>query len=216
MNSAKEQIEMKPMSESEIINAKIILLTSKETPITAPSGYYRSMPLDQDTFYIQYNICQEVGVLPMDEFIKLVTDELNNNYYKKIIIVLRYNSCVNSGVFVPMIQALRELKHEQGFTIHSLIHKTFSSAIINSIQLKQSLGSILVGSQTGGNVNGYGEVKSFRLPNTPIEVQYSTKYFELIKGYEKDYLYPDIEVEQSFENRLNGVDSEVQTVLNLD
>lgn len=50
----------------------------------------------------------------------------------------------------------------------------------------------------------------------PITVWYSTKYFELIKGYDKDSLYPDILVEQSFENYANGVDKEVEIILEIE
>ena len=71
-----------------------------------------------------------------------------------------------------------------------------------------------MGSQTGGNVNGYGELKSFDWPNSPITVYYSTKYFELIPGYERDSLYPDITVKQTFENYMNGIDAELNTVWN--
>ena len=73
--------------------------------------------------------------------------------------------------------------------------------------------STLIGTATGGNVNGYGEVKTFELKNHPFVVTYSTKYFELIRGYDKDSLYPDVEVKQSLEDYLDGKDTEVEWIL---
>lgn len=70
-----------------------------------------------------------------------------------------------------------------------------------------------MGTPTGGIINHYGELRSFTLKNSPIVVWYSTKYFELVKGYGIDSLYPDIYIEKSIENYLNGVDSEVDMIL---
>ena len=43
-------------------------------------------------------------------------------------------------------------------------------------------------------------------------VYYSTKYFELIKGYEKDSLYPDVEIVQSFDDYNKGIDVEIEFI----
>ena len=47
----------------------------------------------------------------------------------------------------------------------------------------------------------------------PIQVYYSTKYFELIPGYDKDSLYPDQPVAQTYADYVAGGDPEVQAVL---
>lgn len=210
-------LEIKSMNEQEIMGANIVGVVQKVTPITAANGIYRAVQLDKDSFYIQYNSCQEAQDLPMKDFVSSVSDEVKKNNYKKVIIDLRYNSGGDSRIFEPMISELWKLQKEFDFKVYTIIGKsTFSSAIINAIDIKYRLNSTLVGTQTGGNVNGYGEIKSFNLKNMPITVWYSTKYFELIKGYDKDSLYPDIFVEQSFENYANGVDKEVEIILEIE
>ncbi|WP_262493747.1 S41 family peptidase [Niastella koreensis] len=52
---------------------------------------------------------------------------------------------------------------------------TFSSAIMNAIELKRGTNAILVGEPTSGSVNHYGEVRAFRLPHTKIIIGYSTR-----------------------------------------
>lgn len=89
----------------------------------------------------------------------------------------------------------------------------FVYARINAINTVELLNSTLVGTPTGGNVNGYGELKSFNLKNHPMQVWYSTKYFELIKDYQKDSLYPNVGIEHTFENFTNGIDAEVEWIL---
>lgn len=215
-NKNTKNLEIKSMNEEAIQNAKILSVIQKNTPKTIPRGIYSSMLLNNNSYYIQYNSCIEAPDLPMKDFISIVKDDINKNEYNKIIIDLRYNSGGNSSIFEPMISELSKLQKDKHFEVYTIIGKnTFSSAIINAIQINQQLNNKLVGTQTGGNVNGYGELKNFTLKNFPITVYYSTKYFELISGYEKDSLYPDIYIEQNFEDYLNGIDKEVDTILEI-
>lgn len=212
--SPEETLPLKGMNEEEIFAAAILQVERRETPATAARGYYRTLDLGDGAFFLQYNTCQEAEDLPMAEFVELTSDALCAGQYTKVILDLRYNTGGDSRIFEPMIEKLGELKEQQGFQVYVLIGRnTFSSAIINSIQAQEALDAVLVGEQTGGSVNGYGELQSFQLKNTPIQVYYSTKYFELIPGYEKDSLYPDQPVAQAYEDYVAGVDPEVQAIL---
>ncbi len=212
--SPEETLPLKGMNEEEIFAATILQVERRETPATAARGYYRTLDLGDGAFFLQYNTCQEAEDLPMAEFVELTSDALCAGQYTKVILDLRYNTGGDSRIFEPMIKKLGELKEQQGFQAYVLIGRnTFSSAIINSIQAQEALDAVLVGEQTGGSVNGYGELQSFQLKNTPIQVYYSTKYFELIPGYEKDSLYPDQPVAQTYEDYVAGVDPEVQAIL---
>lgn len=207
-------IEMIPLTETALMIAEIDILEGETVAKTWPEGYYRALSLDDDNLLIQYNICAESPDLTMASFTDSIKKELADKNFKTVVIDLRYNTGGNSEVLRPMLNMLKEMKEEKSLEVFTLIGKsTFSSAIINAVQTKDELGSTLVGSATGGNVNGYGEVKTFELKNHPFIVTYSTKYFELIKGYDKDSLYPDVEVEQSLEDYLDGKDTEVEWIL---
>ena len=212
--SPEETLPLKGMNEEEIFAAAILQVERRETPATAARGYYRTLDLGDGAFFLQYNTCQEAEDLPRAEFVELTSDALCAGQYTKVILDLRYNTGGDSRIFEPMIEKLGELKEQQGFQVYVLIGRnTFSSAIINSIQAQEALDAVLVGEQTGGSVNGYGELQSFQLKNTPIQVYYSTKYFELIPGYDKDSLYPDQPVAQTYADYVAGVDPEVQAIL---
>lgn len=214
-NGQKQELTLQAMNEQEIMSAEIIQLETKAVPSTAPvqGSIYRALPLDEQNFFIQYNQCSEAEDLPMKEFTAQVKEALSAGSYSRVIVDLRYNSGGNSAILEPFVAMLKELKKQQDFTVYTLIGgSTFSSAIINAVQLKDRAGGILVGSPTGGTVNHYGEVKRFDLQHHPIVATYSAKYFELIKGYDKDSLYPDIEVTQTLDNYVNGIDAEVESV----
>lgn len=216
-NGDNTSLEIKSIKEKEDTDVKIASVTPENSPKTLIPAFYSAIPLDENCFFIQYNVCQESPELSMKEFVSNVSDEIKGNNYKKVIIDLRYNSGGNSNIFGRMLMELAKLQRKDNFKVYTIIgENTFSSAMINAIQIKEMLNSKLVGTPTGGNVNSYGEVRYFNLKNYPITVSYSTKYFELIEGYEKDSLYPDIYVEQNFENYLNGVDQEVEMILEIE
>lgn len=216
-DSEIEKLSIKPMTYEEIMSANIITKYPEITPQVTVQGLYSAKELTQDAYYIQYNRCQEAEDLSMKDFIEYVREQMQKKSYQKVMIDLRYNSGGNSSIFEPMIEEIRNLQKEQQFKVYVLIGgNTFSSAIINACQLKEETKAVLVGTPTGGNVNAYGETKCFQLPNLPVTVWYSTKYFELIAGYEKDSLYPDIIVSTTFEDYRNGIDREIQTVLELE
>ncbi len=216
-DSEIENFSIKPMTYEEIMSANMLTKYPEKTPEIIIQGLYSAKELTQDVYYIQYNQCQEAEDLSMKDFTKYVGEQIQDKGYQKVIVDLRYNSGGNSSIFEPMIEKIRDLQKKQQFKVYVLIGgNTFSSAIINACQLKEETEAVLVGSPTGGNVNAYGEIKYFQLPNLPVTVWYSTKYFELIAGYEKDSLYPDIIVSTTYEDYRNGIDREIQTILELE
>lgn len=207
--------EIVPLTITTLMNTELEVLEGDTVAKTWPEGYYRALSLDDDNLLIQYNVCAESPELSMATFTDSIKKELSDKNYDTVVLDLRYNSDGNSEILRPMLNMLKAMKEEKSLEIYTLIGKsTFSSAIINAIQTKDELGSTLVGSATGGNVNGYGEVRAFELKNHPFNVTYSTKYFELIKGYDKESLYPDFEVEQTLEDYLDGKDTEIEWILN--
>ncbi len=152
----------------------------------------------------------------MSEFAAAVDGLLAGNGYEKVVVDLRYNSGGDSSVWWPLLDALELRQKEQGFPVYTLIGAdTFSSGIIDALESRERLSATLIGSPTGGSVNGYGELESFTLPHMPITVSYSTKYFELVPGYEGSSLVPDILVETTLADYLAGRDTVVEAVLEM-
>ena len=176
--------------------------------------YYWSKKLNDETYYIQYNVCAEDDSLKMSDFKKIIASDIKDNNFKKVIIDLRYNGGGNSRIIEPLYDELSKLKADLKFQVYILIgNRTFSSALLNAYDGSKQLGATLVGEPTGGNLNHYGEVKTFNLPYSGFTITYCTKYFENVKGYDKDALYPDIKSSIKLDDYINGVDTVVQTVI---
>jgi len=213
-DGTEKSFEVNPLTERGILTAELEIFEGATYAKTWQEGIYRALSVDADTLFIQYNACEESPELSMSDFTESIKKELNTNAYKTLILDLRYNGGGNSELIRPMIDMLKEAKTSHAFSVYTLIGKsTMSSAIINAIQFKDELDATLVGNPTGGNVNHFGELQFLELPNTKIAVSYSTKYFELITGYDKDSLYPDVEITQTYDDYLAGKDTAVEWVL---
>ncbi|MFT5052210.1 MAG: hypothetical protein ACI8QZ_003642 [Chlamydiales bacterium] len=63
----------------------------------------------------------------------------------------------------------------------------------------------LIGEATGGKPDSYGELRSFRLPNSGLSVSCSTKYFRLLEE-DPPAMQSDVLVEIASEDPFSGTD----------
>ena len=188
-------------------------------PVTAATDdLYWSTALDDDTYYIQYNACQEDPELPMETFADQVQTDLDAGDYSRLLVDLRNNGGGSDGVIWPLLAVLRQ-EMDSGVQVVGLIGEaTFSSAVINAVEL-QEMGAVLVGEPASGSVDHFGSVGTFSLPNSGVRVGVSTKYIDLgtlldaDAGRTVESLEPDITVPQTLADTLAGRDTAVEWLL---
>jgi hypothetical protein len=148
--------------------------------------------------YIAYNQCREDPDRPMAEFAGEVERLFEKARIDQVVVDLRRNGGGDSRVLRPLIRILRESEGSRELYVF-IGEGTYSSALLNAIELEQQAGATLVGSPSGGRPNHYGEVRDLELPNLGATVRYSTKHFQMYQGEEgeQDALYPDIEAPYS-------------------
>lgn len=177
---------------------------------------------EDDILYFQYNRCwsrelekkyrgkADSSLPSFDKISKEIINFLKKNNINKFVIDLRNNSGGSSLQGTQFAKKIKELDLDTD--IYVIIgNRTFSSAIINAIDFKEYCNATLIGEPTRGKPNHYGEVKKFALPNTKINISYSTKYFTI---YDKDTdsLYPDIKVIQTYSDFINGIDVVMESI----
>lgn len=184
---------------------------------TAATAYdksrnYFGLPLDAQNYYIQYNVCMQDESLSMQDFAAQVQEQLQAGDYSRIILDLRNNGGGSDGVIWPLLMLLRH-QLDLGTQAVALIGEaTFSSAIINAIEL-QEMGIPLIGEPTSGSVDHFGAVNRTALPESGVAVGVSTKYislssmFDAAVPYQTSVLTPDVEVTQTTADYLAGKDS---------
>ncbi len=212
------------LSSEKLAPDYIVSLSMKQAalPVTSydKSKSYKSLPLNDKTFYIQYNVCREDKEILMKDFAAQVKNDLSNGEYNKILLDLRNNGGGSDGVIMPLLSVLTDEIRQKETKLYCLIGEaTYSSAVINAVMVKEA-GGILVGSPTSGSVNHFGSVNSFTLPHSGFKVSFSSKFINLseileaAKGYGIESLRPDAFVEQTIDDYLAGVDTTVDYLVN--
>ena len=197
----------------------ISVLDSSEivTPLylKRPSEYYWFEYLeDSHTLYFQYNACTNMDTLPLLDFCETMFAYVESHSVQKLIFDVRNNGGGNSQVAEPFILRIKEhsILNQKGHLFVIVGRQTFSSAILNALQLRNETNALIAGEPTGGKPNHFGEVRGFNLPHSGIEITYSTKYFTTAKE-DTPSLMPDIDVKIQASDYFSGRDPVLEAIL---
>jgi C-terminal processing protease CtpA/Prc len=91
--------------------------------------------------------------------------------------------------------------------------KTSSEAVINAVDFMKYAGVVVVGEESGGRPNHFGEVRRFVLPESGLIVSHSTRYFALMEE-DLPAISPDIDAPETYEQYIEGVDPALEAVRN--
>jgi len=180
---------------------------------TNNKNYWYIYDEKSSVIYFNYQSCIE----DKNESFKVFNDRLFRTIEEvkpgRIVIDLRFNSGGNSGLFGPFMAKIKKSELNKKGRIYVLIgRKVMSSAVMNAIELKRTTNAIFIGEQTGGNVNHFGELKSFILPYSKIRVTYSTKYWENWENHEGSFK-PDIETANSLTDFIGANDRALERAI---
>jgi len=139
--------------------------------------WYEYLP-ESRTLYFQFRRCREMEDRPFAKFNSEMFAFIDKHEVKRLVLDLRHNSGGDSSLLNPFIERLAGHRLNQEKNLYVILgRRTFSSAVLNALELKQKTTAVFVGEPTSGSPNHYGEVEAFILPNSHIRVEYSTKYF---------------------------------------
>ncbi len=169
---------------------------------------------NQKTMYVLYNSCRIIQGCPFKDFVNEVFEHVDSHPVERLIVDLRNNGGGNSAIFFPFLQELkqREDLNQKGKLFVILGRRTFSSAVLNALHLKNQTQALFFGEPTGGRPNHYGEIRNIMLKHSRIQVSYSTKYFTHSQQ-DTDSLHPDFIVEISISDYLNRKDPVLEQIL---
>lgn len=170
-------------------------------------SYWYTCFEDLNAFYFQYNDCTERDDLNISEIVRSIKD----GNFQNIIIDLRNNRGGDSDVLSPLVRFLKESKGI--YKVFVLVGiDTYSSGIINLLELCTIDDVVSIGEIPHGNPTHYGEVVSFVLSNSKLKVFLSSKIFRF-KGYRLGESFkPTFVVNTKIQDILNGRDIQMEFV----
>lgn len=157
------------------------------------------------------------GQFLVQGFVSEVLEAVELTLAERLIIDLRNNSGGNSSVLSNQMERLASHPRlaQPGSIIALIGPVTYSSGMMNAHQLRENAHATLVGEPTGGKPNSYGEVRTFRLPNSGLSVSYSTKYFRMLEE-DPPSVEPDVLVELESGAHFGGQDPVLRRALKLE
>jgi len=176
--------------------------------------WYNYLP-DSQAIYIQYNRCQDDPKQPFADFVKEMFAFADAHALQRVIVDLRFNSGGNSNVIKPLEQGLQSRSALHGHIFALIGPQTFSSGLIAALDFRDDLHAVLIGEPAGEKPNHYGEVRTFALPYSQVEVQYSTKYHRPLQKTDPLIFDPDISVTRALADMLAGRDPVLDAALKL-
>lgn len=172
-------------------------------------------------YFIQYNKCvskETIEKYGNKEFayrypsfkkfeVKILQTLKSNSNIDKVIFDMRFNQGGSSYLAENLIKEIANNKNinQKGKLFVAVGSKTFSSAIFNTHDFIKNTYATIIGEQTGGKPNHYGNIKKFTLPYSKITITYSTEYYQLNDKNEKT-ITPDVLLERTYQDYKNGID----------
>ena len=191
------------------------LSTLKELPLyrqrQGEQFWFISLP-DSQTLYVNLRGYPETNTFRRiaDDLLKVVDASLP----KRLVIDVRQNT---GGDFNKGRYLLSGLKKREAFRHRGSVYvitgrATQSAAMVNALDFRKELNAVLVGEPTGGRPNSYSENDAFRLPNSNLEVSYSTRYYKF-QDTDTPAVMPDKIIEPSWDSYPSGRDPVMEWIL---
>lgn len=232
--------KISPLPGNSLKSMKTLINGYKNLP-SPPEGASRFLPYwssyleDIKVLYIKYSACfdglfaREWGFpnwnefLPFDDFIEDIISRINTKEVDKLVLDLRGNVGGNMDFTERLFISLnnrtnwkRSLDSSNRFFIIT-DNRIYSCGVATCIYLKSYTKGTFVGEATGGNVRIFSITPkdTFYLRNTRLQAACSSAETRLCQTSIIGNFHPDIEIQSSFEDYLNGTDRFFDYIINL-
>jgi C-terminal processing protease CtpA/Prc len=153
----------------------------------------------------------------LEDNVKKLFQMVDANPVKKLDIDVRQNS---GGDFTKARRSLipeikrRPAINQKGSLFVIIGRRTFSAAMVNSLDLRKDTNAYLVGEPIGELPNSYSENDEMTLPNSKIVVSYSTRYYKFVDG--ENVVMPDKRIDPTWADYKSGRDVVLDWILSGD
>jgi hypothetical protein len=203
-------------------------------PETLPLGwqdkktYFREYYFPgEEICYIQYNKCwsreaeiklgtgaRALFMPSFTEFEKRVFRTMKDQHVGKLVMDLRFNDGGDPSQGTRFIEKLANSSVMENGQVYLVVgRKTCCSALVNAVDLMRRFDVVIIGEETGGKPNHFGDVERFVLPESKLVVNCATRRYDLLEG-DPPSLLPDIITPETFTSFMEGIDPAFEAIRN--
>lgn len=174
--------------------------------------WYKYLPETQ-TLYFNFNGYPRRRAF--SKFSQELFDFIDHQRVNKLIVDMRQNgggdfSRGREFIISKLKQRPSIIKRGHLFVI--IGRRTFSAGMVNAADFRSEMQAIIVGEPTGQRPNSYSENRGFSLPNSHLDVSYSTQYYKF-QETDTPGLIPDIRIDPDWDSYKQGRDSALERIL---
>jgi hypothetical protein len=184
LNGSRSVLDLTAVSADEYFGIAETLPAGEPLFRQRPNELYWFEHLaDERTVYFHYRRCQDMETLPFRDFVAEMFAFIDAHPVTRLVIDLRENGGGDSEHIKPLLQALaqRPALDREGRLFVIVGRGTYSSAMLNVVELDHETNAVFVGEPPASVPNHYGQVASFVLPNSRVRIDYSTKHFPMTR-----------------------------------
>ncbi|MFL0248337.1 hypothetical protein [Candidatus Clostridium stratigraminis] len=201
---------------------KPLMLQYNVNDLTERLYWYKYIAEDK-ILYFQYNQCIDKDVAQrygykdyknypvFQKFTEGLLNEITDKNIDKFVVDLRNNTGGDSRLMTEFVNKIAGIDKLKGKIYVIIGRETFSSGLMAAVDLMNNTKAAFYGEPSGGNVNGFGDIKNLVLPNSKLQLSYSTKYFSLSDKFNENFI-PDVMVEQNFNDYKQGIDDVYEAI----
>lgn len=165
-----------------------------------------------ESVYIRINQFKEDSTFRYSDLAAQI-DQLLENNPQKLIVDLRHNPGGTYGnSMYYFVNDLCSLEVPETYVL--IDDSTYSAAVMMASNLRQQGSFQLAGTPAGQAALGFGNFTTPKTPNHKIPFTVALKSYRCWKGGNEDALMPDVEIHQTLDDKLKGVDTVMEAVLN--
>jgi hypothetical protein len=147
-------------------------------------AFQTALIADLNAFYVQFWANSDVGDVSVTEFCETALSRYRSEPMPVLIVDHRFNGGGNLELTRDCMTGLASSLPDGGRLYIIIGGATFSAGIYSAAFLKQTAGedAIIVGEPVGDRLISWGEDNLLRLPNSGIEIKFSTGKHDLVNG----------------------------------
>ena len=181
-------------------------------PATPPPPYDLEVRPEERALILTYRACRTDPGECFCRTAERIFMESSRWPNPKLVVDLRDNPGGDALTMAPLFEGLKERYHLRGHVAVIVNGGTYSAAVQNAVQLQLLANAKVIGEPTGGQVNSFGDLRTFRLPNSGLLVYYPARR---VKQTDEPpgSMRPDVLVRTTYADWAAGRDPAMATAL---